>query len=86
MKYLSKLFETNIDYFSYPYGSYDLDAENYAKENYKYSVTTDRSRYAENKFSNSSLPRIPINKNDGMFKFFIKINTFYEDIKFRKKI
>ena len=85
-KHLSKLFETNIDYFSYPYGSYDYDAENLAQENYKYSVTTDRSRYVENKFSNSSLPRIPINKKDGMFKFFIKINTFYEDIKFKRKI
>ena len=35
-----------------------------------------------NKFNNHLLPRVPISKSDNLLKFFLKIKTFYEDIKF----
>ena len=53
------------------------------KNNYSYAVTTNRSRFTFNKFDNFKLPRIPINKKDNIFKFYLKVNTIYEDIKFK---
>ena len=52
------------------------------RNHYKFAVTTKRSRYKINKFNNHILPRVPINSDTGLFKFYIKIKTFYEDIKF----
>ena len=73
----------NIDTFSYPFGLFDEDSIDIVKENYKYAVTTKRSRFVTNKFDKSEIPRIPINKTDNMFKFFLKIKTIYEDIKYK---
>jgi peptidoglycan/xylan/chitin deacetylase (PgdA/CDA1 family) len=75
-------FNTKIVSFSYPYGSLDNESIEIIKKNYKYAVTTRRSRYKKNKFNYFELPRVPINVNDGIFKFFLKIKTIYEDIKF----
>ena len=72
-----------IDCFSYPYGRFDNESLNIVKENYKFAVTTKRSRFKENKFNLYELPRVPINSNDNIFKFFVKINTIYEDLKFK---
>lgn len=74
-----------VNSFSYPYGSYDDQSAKIVKENYKYAVTTNRSRYVTNKFAEHKIPRVPVNNKDNLFKFFIKINTFYEDIKFDEK-
>jgi len=82
--FFKKNFQIEIDYFSYPFGQYDNDSLNIVKKYYKYAVTTKRSRYKENKFNTFELPRVSVNKNDGMFKFFLKIKTIYEDIKFNE--
>lgn len=74
-----------VNSFSYPYGSYDDQSAKIVKENYKYAVTTNRSRYVPNKFTENKIPRVPVNNKDNLFKFYIKINTFYEDIKFDEK-
>ena len=72
----------NIDSFSYPFGQYDDASLKIVKENYDFAVTTKRSRYIKDKFELCKLPRIPINKNDSIIKFYLKIKTIYEDIKY----
>jgi len=80
--FFKDVFKIEIDSFAYPFGSYDSETVNIIKQHYDYAVTTKRSRFIKNKFSNELLPRVPINKNDNLFKFFLKIRTPYEDIKF----
>ena len=77
-------FSINIQTFSYPLGSVDDDSNQIVKNNYTYGVTTNRSRFSFNKFDNSKFPRVPINNKDNIFKFYLKINTIYEDIKFKE--
>ena len=79
---IEKKFNTKVFCFSYPYGSYNKNVCNKVSKHYKFAVTTKRSRYKKNKFNNYTLPRVPINTNTGLFKFYIKIKTFYEDLKF----
>ena len=69
--------------FSYPFGQFDNESVEIVKKNYDFAVTTKRSRYEPDKFEFSLLPRIPINKTDSMFKFYLKIKTIYEDIKYK---
>ena len=79
---IEKRFNIKVVSFSYPYGSYNENVCDKVRNHYKFAVTTKRSRYKINKFSNHILPRVPINSDTGLFKFYIKIKTFYEDIKF----
>ena len=83
-KHLNRLFNTEIDTFAFPFGSYDDETQNIINEYYDYAVTTKRSRFVKNKFNNKLLPRVPVSKNDNFFKFFLKIKTPYEDIKFKE--
>ena len=82
-KKFNDIFSINIDTFSYPYGSLDDESFEIVKNNYSFAVTTSRSRFFFNKFENCKLPRVPVNKTDSIFKFYLKINTIYEDIKFK---
>ena len=84
--FLNDMFSTKIDSFAFPFGSYDNDTHNIVKDHYDFAVTTKRSRYFNDKFDNILLPRIPINKSDNLFKFFLKIITPYEDVKFKKNV
>ena len=81
--FFKKIFNINIKSFSYPYGKYDDDTIDIVKKNYEYAVTTKRSRYKKNIFSNFLIPRIPINSNTSLPKFLLKVLTFYEDFKFK---
>ena len=81
--FFKEIFNVEIKSFSYPYGSYDNELCDLVKKYYNFAVTTRRSRFTINKFNNELLPRVPINKNDNLFKFFLKIKTPYEDIKFK---
>ena len=83
-KHLNNLFDTKIDTFAFPFGSYDDETQNIIIEYYDYAVTTKRSRFVKNKFNNNLLPRVPVSKNDNFFKFFLKIKTPYEDVKFKE--
>ena len=83
-KNLNSEFNTQIDTFAFPFGSYDDETYNIINEYYDYAVTTKRSRFVKNKFNNKLLPRVPISKNDNFLKFFLKIKTPYEDIKFKE--
>jgi len=81
-KKINTKFNITIKSFSYPYGHFNFKIKKIVKQFYKFSVTTKRSRYKINKFSDFEIPRIPINNNTNLVKFFLKIKTFYEDIKF----
>jgi peptidoglycan/xylan/chitin deacetylase (PgdA/CDA1 family) len=83
-KIFNDKFNIEINSFSYPFGSYDIESRNMVKENYDFAVSTKRSRYFKNKFDNELLPRVPINRKESLLKFFLKIKTPYEDLKFRK--
>jgi len=82
-KFFDNKFNININTFAYPFGSYDMESRNILKKYYDFAVTTKRSRYIKNKFDNKLLPRVPINSNENLFKFFLKIKTPYEDIKYK---
>ena len=73
----------SVESFAYPFGAYDDECVKIIKENYKYAVTTMPSRYIKDKFTNFEIPRISINSNTSLFKFFLKILTKYEDYKFK---
>ena len=81
-KFFKDFFDITINVFSYPFGSFDDETYEIVKQNYQFAVSTKRSRYSANKFDNLKLPRVPINKYESFFKFYIKIKTIYEDIKF----
>ena len=83
-KYLNSMFNTKINTFAFPFGSYDDETHSIINEYYDYAVTTKRSRFVKNKFNNKLLPRVPVSKDDSLFKFFLKIKTPYEDIKFKE--
>ena len=76
-------FNIDVKFFSYPYGSYDDETVKIIKKYYEFAVTTKRSRYKKDKFNEHLLPRVPVNKNDSLIKFFFKIKTPYEDFKFK---
>ena len=82
-KYFNELFNIDVKTFSYPFGAFDDESFNIVKDNYLFAVTTNRSRYIFNKFNNFKIPRVPVNKKDNIFKFYLKTNTIYEDIKFK---
>ena len=81
--FFKKNFDINVNAFSYPYGRYDEDALNLVKKNYSYGLTTLRSRYINGKFNLHQMPRVPVNRSCSIFKFFLKVNTIYEDIKYK---
>ena len=73
-----------IKTFSYPFGKHNKHSLNVVKKHYKYAVTTKRSRYKIDNFKKNILPRVPVNYDTSLFKFFLKISTIYEDIKYIK--
>ena len=53
------------------------------KKLYVIEKDDDLALLLKEKFNNELLPRIPISKDDNLLKFFLKIKTPYEDIKFK---
>ena len=84
INYFKSKLSLNIKYFSYPFGRYDNQTLDLIKENFKFAVTTKRSRFISGKFKYYELPRVPINNNTSLFKFYLKIKTPYEDFKYNK--
>tara|TARA_A100000164_G_scaffold374448_1_gene407453 strand:- start:576 stop:1286 length:711 start_codon:yes stop_codon:yes gene_type:complete len=79
---LERLIETKIDVFCYPYGIYDEDVVGEVKKNYKFALTTKRSRYDQKKHTKHLIPRIDMGKPYSKLKLYLKLNTIYEDIKY----
>ena len=75
-------FNIDVESFSYPYGKYNKNVIQLVKKYYRFAVTTKRSRFKFNKFDLLEIPRIPVNPDTNIFKFYLKIKTIYEDIKY----
>ena len=82
-EYFKKNFDINVESFSYPYGKYNQKIIKFVEKFYKFAVTTKRSRFKFNKFDLLEIPRVPINSNTNIFKFYLKVKTFYEDLNFK---
>ena len=82
VKIFKDKFNIDVESFSYPYGKYNKNIIQFVKKYYRYAVTTKRSRFRFNKFDLLEIPRIPVNSDTSIFKFYLKIKTFYEDIKY----
>ncbi len=73
-----------INNFCYPYGKVNKFVYEKTKEIFTKAVTTNRARYDINKHDVHLIPRIDMGKNLSLFKIFLKLETLYEDIKFKK--
>ncbi len=75
-------FNIDVESFSYPYGKYNKNVIQLVKKYYRFAVTTKRGRFKFNKFDLLEIPRIPVSPDTNIFKFYLKIKTIYEDIKY----
>ena len=82
-KYLKEKFNIKSDVFCYPFGKVNRNVYEITKKIYKNAVTTNRSRYNINKHNRLLIPRIDMGKKISHFKLYLKLKTFYEDIKFK---
>ena len=83
-KFLEETFATQVKDFCYPYGKVNSDAYVEVKKIYNNAYTTNRSRYSLDKHDPFLIPRVDMGKKLNNFKIFLKLKTFYEDIKFLK--
>ena len=83
-KILEDKFNNNNNIFCYPYGKLNGKVYNFVKKIYDKALTTNRSRYDTFFHDTHLIPRIDMGKNFSNFKMFLKLNTFYEDIKYKK--
>ncbi len=82
-KYLKEKFNIKSDVFCYPFGKVNRNVYEITKKIYKNAVTTNRSRYNINKHNRILIPRIDMGKKISLFKLYLKLKTFYEDIKYK---
>ena len=82
-KNIEDTFKVNIDSFSYPYGRYNKSLLELVKSNYKFCITTSRSRLDLERHDRFRLPRVHVNKNTSLLIFFLKIFTKYEDMNYK---
>jgi len=83
-KTLEDKFGKKINNFCYPFGKVNKSVYDAVKTKFKTAVTINRSRYETNKHNLLLIPRIDMGKNISLFKIFLKMETFYEDIKFKQ--
>ena len=83
-KFLEETFATNVNDFCYPFGKVNINTYKEVKKVYDNAYTTNRSRYLLNKHDPFLIPRVDMGKKLNNFKIFLKLKTFYEDIKFLK--
>jgi peptidoglycan/xylan/chitin deacetylase (PgdA/CDA1 family) len=83
-KFLEETFATPVKDFCYPFGKVNSNAYLEVKKIYNNAYTTNRSRYLLDKHDPFLIPRVDMGKKLNNFKIFLKLKTFYEDIKFLK--
>ena len=83
-KILEDKFNTINDIFCYPYGKVNQNVYALTKKIYNKAVTTNRSRYDLKKHNSHLIPRIDMGKNFSSLKLYLKLETIYEDIKYKK--
>ena len=83
-KTLEDKFGHQIDDFCYPFGRVNELVHEAVKKKFKRAVTINRSRYETKKHNLHLIPRIDMGKKISLFKMFLKMETFYEDIKYKQ--
>ena len=83
-KYIQNEFNIVSNVFCYPFGKVNKDVYELTRKFYKHAVTTNRCRYNTNKHNSFLIPRIDMGKKISHIKLYLKLKTFYEDIKFKK--
>ena len=83
-KYILENFNIESDVFCYPFGRVNKNVYEITKKIYKNAVTTNRSRYNVNKHNPLLIPRIDMGQKVSFIKLYLKLRTFYEDIKYKK--
>ena len=83
-KFLEDKFDNKNNIFCYPYGKVNENVHYHTKKFYSKAVTTNRSRYSLKKHNTHLIPRIDMGKNFSSFKLYLKLETIYEDIKYKK--
>ena len=76
---------SKVEAFSYPFGHINKISVEYVKEIYDFAVTTIRSRFNTSKHKLYYIPRIHMSDNLTTIKLYLKLKTFYEDIKYNEK-
>ena len=88
LTYSKKILEDKIGVkiknFSYPYGKVNNLVYRKTKEIFEKATTTNRGRFDINIHDFHLIPRIDMGKNLSLFKIYIKLETLYEDINFKK--
>ena len=88
LTYSKKILEDKIGVkiknFSYPYGKVNNLVYQKTKEIFEKTTTTNRGRFDINSHDFHLIPRIDMGKNLSIFKIFLKLETLYEDINFKK--
>jgi len=82
---LENMSGNKINCFSYPFGKINKLSANLVNKSYHFAVSTMRSRFDTNKHKNYFIPRVHMSNNLNRLKLFMKIKTFYEDIKYNEK-
>jgi peptidoglycan/xylan/chitin deacetylase (PgdA/CDA1 family) len=83
-KTLEDKFGKEINNFCYPFGRVNKYVYESVKKKFKKAVTINRSRYEVDKHNLLLIPRIDMGKKISLFKIFLKMETFYEDIKYKQ--
>ena len=88
LTYSKKILEDKIGVkiknFSYPYGKVNNLVYKKTKEIFEKATTTNRGRFDINIHDFHLIPRIDMGKNLSLFKIYLKLETLYEDINFKK--
>ena len=85
-KYLEKIFNCKINFFSYPFGVYNQRAIKEVKKHYDFGLTTERLKLHKKHITNYNLTRISVNRNTNIFKFLFKIYLFKFKVLFQRFI
>ena len=83
-KTLEDQFGKEINNFCYPFGKVNKNVFDTVGKKFKKAVTINRSRYEIDKHNLLLIPRIDMGKNISLLKIFLKMKTFYEDIKYKQ--
>ena len=82
--FLENKFGFTIDDFCYPFGKVNNSVYQIVKKKFKTAVTTNRSRYNTYNHNVHLIPRIDMGKKIFLIKILLKLETIYEDIKYKK--
>ncbi len=84
-KVIEELIGCEINSFSYPYGKVNKITADKVSSIYKYAVTTVKSRFDLSKHNLNFIPRVHMSNDFSKLKIYLKMKTFYEDLKYNEK-